>query len=112
MQQNLNEKIVKESKAGIKKDRNSLYVVPRHADYLHLIFEEVIFNPMMPVFSIAVETSENQKSIMLATQGLLNLIIISAQFKDMQFQRDSTINALLNFANVKRVYESFSTKNI
>ena len=45
MQQNLNEKIVAESKAGIRKARNSTYVVPRHFDYLQLIFEELMFNP-------------------------------------------------------------------
>jgi hypothetical protein len=87
--------------------KSSLYI-QRNQDFVNLqspeiplmIFGELLWEGLYPIVSIILQTQTTEKVIVISTNCLIQMILVSVESECLQLQLDASMNALMNFTGL------------
>ena len=83
----------------IRQKQDDLYYKVKNTDYIRPLFKEIIWSPVLAVFSVLLEKSEDLKIIQLCVDGFSNCIILTGMH-NMDTERDTFVSSLAKFTNL------------
>jgi hypothetical protein len=92
------------AKANLELPRSSDFISIRNSEISLMIFEELLWEGLYPIVSIILQTQNTEKVIVVSTNCLIQMILISVESDRLQLQLDATTHALLNFTGLFKEY--------
>ena len=83
----------------IKQKQDELYYKVKNTDYIKPLFIEIIWSPVLAVFSELLEKSEDPRIISLCVEGFKSCIILTG-LHNMDTERDTFVSSLAKFTNL------------
>ncbi len=83
----------------IKQKQEGQYHKVNNSDYVRPLFTEIIWSPVLVVYSVLFEHSDDPKIIKLSLEGLTDAILLCG-LHNMETERDAFVSALTKFTNL------------
>lgn len=91
---------LKMAEASLQIDRSDKHISIRHPDMPVMIFQELLWEGLYPIVSIILQTQNTEKVIVISTNCLIQMILVSVEFDQLQLQLDASVHALMNFTGL------------
>jgi hypothetical protein len=91
---------LKMAEASLQIDRSESHIRIRHADIPVMIFQELLWEGLYPIVSIIMQTQNTEKVIVVSTNCLIQMILVSVEYDQLQIQLDASVHALMNFTGL------------
>lgn len=91
---------LKMAEASLQIDRSESHIHIRHADIPVMIFQELLWEGLYPIVSIIMQTQNTEKVIVVSTNCLIQMILVSVEYDQLQIQLDASVHALMNFTGL------------
>lgn len=88
------------ARASLQIQRNQDFLNNNSPDIPSLIFEEMLWEGLYPIVSIILQTQSTEKVIVISTNCLIQMILVSVESNNLQLQLDASVNALMNFTGL------------
>ena len=83
----------------MKQRQDVNYLKVKNPDQIRPLFKEIIWSPVLAVFSTLLEKSEDPKIIQLCIDGFMNCILLTG-LHNMDTERDTFVSSLAKFTNL------------
>jgi len=98
------EAMIEKGQRLIKQKQEGQYYKVNSPDFIKPLFTEIIWSPLLAVYSVLFEHSENAKMIKLSLEGLCDAIILCGLHK-MDTELNAFVSTLSKFTNLTGVRE-------
>lgn len=96
------DKMIKEGQKLIKNAQAGNYHTVRTTECIKPLFHEVVWSPVLAVFSVLLEQSEDPNMVQSCLEGFANCIILTG-LHNMSVERDTFVSSLAKFTNISAV---------
>lgn len=91
---------LKLARASLQIPRKTDYISIRNPEISVIIFEELLWEGLYPIVSIILQTQNTEKVIVVSTNCLIQMILVSVESEKLQLQLDASVHALMNFTGL------------
>lgn len=96
------DKMIKEGQKMIRGVQSGHYHTVRTTECIKPLFHEVVWSPVLAVFSVLLEQSEDPNMIQSCLEGFANCIILTG-LHNLSMERDTFVSSLAKFTNILTV---------
>jgi len=93
------DKMIKEGQKLIRGAKSTQYHTVRNTDCIKPLFHEVVWSPVLAVFSVLLEQSDDTNMVQSCLDGFANCIILTG-LHNMKVERDTFVSSLAKFTNI------------
>lgn len=91
---------LKLARANLQLSRKNDFISIKSPEIPLMIFEELLWEGLYPIVSIILQTQNTEKVIVVSTNCLIQMILVSVESEKLQLQLDASVNALMSFTGL------------
>jgi hypothetical protein len=92
------------ARTNYKLSRNDQFIKDEDQIHLRSLFEEKLWDGLFPIISLTLKTQYGDNLVSILSKTLIQMIVISGSFGDLNFQHESSLNGLISLSGLTKEY--------